>query len=39
MRGGELLLTLEYDTGLFRPETARRYLGLLRRFAQAVAAA
>ncbi|MGA7724218.1 MAG: condensation domain-containing protein, partial [Opitutaceae bacterium] len=34
---GRLLLTLEYDTGLFRADTIRRYLGLLRRFAGQVA--
>ena len=34
---GKLLLTLEYDTGLFRAETARKYLILLQRFAGAVA--
>jgi len=34
--GGKLQLTLEYDTGLFRAETAARYLALLARFARAV---
>ena len=33
---GKLLLTLEYDTGLFRPETIRRYMELLQRFARMV---
>ena len=35
---GRLQCTLEYDTGLFRPETIRRHLGVLRRFATMVAA-
>jgi amino acid adenylation domain-containing protein/non-ribosomal peptide synthase protein (TIGR01720 family) len=30
---GQLALTLEYDTGLFRAATARRYVTLLQRFA------
>ncbi|ACB75255.1 non-ribosomal peptide synthetase [Opitutus terrae] len=34
---GGLALTLEYDTGLFRAETARRYVELLERFAGMVA--
>ncbi len=35
---GGLALTLEYDTGLFRAETARKWLAGLRRFATMVAA-
>lgn len=35
---GQLVLTLEYDTGLFRAATARRYVDLLQRFAGLVAA-
>ena len=34
---GQLALTLEYDTGLFRATTARRYVTLLQRFAGLVA--
>lgn len=36
---GKLSLTLEYDTGLFRPETIRKWLAGLKRFAAMVAAA
>jgi non-ribosomal peptide synthetase component F len=35
---GQLALTLEYDTGLFRAATARRYVTLLQRFAGLAAA-
>jgi amino acid adenylation domain-containing protein/non-ribosomal peptide synthase protein (TIGR01720 family) len=37
--GKEIPLALEYDTGLFRAETIRRYLTLLQRFAAMVAQA
>jgi len=33
-----LRLTLEYDTGLFAPATAKRHLALLARFARMAAA-
>jgi tyrocidine synthetase-3 len=36
---GKLSLTLEYDTGLFRAETVRKWLTGLKRFAAMVAAA
>ncbi|HVU25270.1 MAG TPA: amino acid adenylation domain-containing protein [Opitutus sp.] len=35
---GKLALTLEYDTGLFRAETVRKWLAGLKRFAAMVAA-